>query len=73
MIQGERGLDNKPIKKQKMINIHFNHHDSIPFYPQGTDPLIIIITVRKTLIRRIHVDNESSVNIIQTLLEKFSY
>lgn len=52
----------KSIKKRKLVNIEFNHHDLVPFDYQGIEPLIIIRAMGRTPIRRIYVDNGSSVS-----------
>lgn len=64
MIQGGGGFDAKPIRKQKMMNINFNHDDLVPFDHQGTEPLMTIVVVGRTLTQRIYIDNGSFVNII---------
>lgn len=59
------------IKKRKLVNIKFNHHDLIPFDHQGTEDLIIIGALGRTLVRIIYVDNGSSVNIIYNYFLKY--
>lgn len=63
MIQGGKA-NNNLIKKHKALNIEFNIHDPIPIDHHGTEALVIMGAVGRTLIRRIYVDNGSSVNII---------
>lgn len=63
MIQGGKS-SSKLTKKRKVVKIEFIHHNLVPFYHHDIKPLIIIGAVGRTLIRRIYVDNERSINII---------
>lgn len=47
-----------------MVNIEFNLDYPIPIDHQGTEPVIIIGEVGRTLIQMTYVDNGCSVNII---------
>lgn len=60
----EGGVKRNINNKRKAFNIEFNLDDSIPFGHHRTEPLVIAVSVGRTLIHKIYVYNRISVNII---------